>query len=88
MEEQDGWRKARAASRVARAREAWAARIAGVGWVAPPTLPFFFCFFSTILTVMFLPGFHLMSVPIAFCKHSSSSSGSIRYVFVRIASSK
>ena len=42
------------------------------------TLPFFFCFFSTIWTVKFFPAFHLISVPIALVRQSSSSSGSIR----------
>jgi hypothetical protein len=45
------------------------------------TLPPFFCFFCTFLTVMFLSGFHWISVPTALVRQSSSSSGSIRYVF-------
>mmetsp|Transcript_47657 Transcript_47657/g.101754 ORF Transcript_47657/g.101754 Transcript_47657/m.101754 type:complete len:237 (-) Transcript_47657:428-1138(-) len=52
------------------------------------TLPFFFCFFSTTFTVTFLPSFQSMSVPMERCKHSSSSSGSSKYVFVSCSSLK
>ena len=48
------------------------------------SFPFFFCFFSIWRTVTSFPSCQSILHPTARSKHSSSSSGSMRYVFVSI----